>query len=221
MNSNISLCIISYDKDYTLIFNLLEEFQKQTLAPKEIIFYCSGVDCVSTMPEFITINHIDVPIYTIFNKQRTNQAKARNIVSSMTNGEYVMFFDVDDLPNPSKIEITQKILSDHPDTDFVLHNYHQIIVSLGQKSNISEPIKFEKLDLFPIDQIDPLSTNVVCKNYHIHHAHVTVRKSILDKIKFNDNIEYYRKEDGKFCQDLVKNNYKGLYCPLELVDYIV
>ena len=102
---SISLCITSYDQDYSLVYNLLEEFQKQEMSPSEIVFYCSGIQIID-MPNALSIKGNQVPILTVFSSRRTNAATARNICSKIAGSEYIMFFDVDDIPHPMKIRIT-------------------------------------------------------------------------------------------------------------------
>jgi|694.fasta_scaffold02373_22 glycosyltransferase involved in cell wall biosynthesis len=209
---SISLCITSYSQDYSLVYGLLEEFKKQILPPSEIIFYCSDVISVE-MPKFLSIKSCNIPIHTIYSSKRTNQATARNISAKISSSEYVMFFDVDDIPHPMKIKITTDILN-KTQADFMLHNYHEI----NESSNIFEQIPLD-VDLYPLNEIDKNSTNVVCGDHYIHHAHISVKRSIFEKINFNESMEYYRREDGKFCQDLIINGYSGVYCPIKLVNY--
>ena len=40
------------------------------------------------------------------------------------------------------------------------------------------------------------------------------------KIQFKESNEYNRREDGKFCQELIIGGYSGLYCPIKLINYI-
>ena len=209
---SISLCITSYNKDYSLVYGLLEEFQKQVSPPSEIIFYCSGITNVE-MPKFLSIRSYTIPIHTIYSSKRTNQATARNICAKIADSDYVMFFDVDDIPHPMKINITTDVLN-KTQADFMLHNYHEI----NESSNLFEEIP-SNIDLYPLNEIDKNSTNVVCGDHYIHHAHIAVKRSIFGKINFNESMEYYRKEDGKFCQDLITNGYSGVYCPIKLVNY--
>ena len=54
---SISLCITSYDQDYSLVYNLLEELQKQETPPSEIIFYCSGIQSSEVIIDIPNILH--------------------------------------------------------------------------------------------------------------------------------------------------------------------
>lgn len=214
---SISLCITSYDQDYSLVYNLLEELQKQETPPSEIIFYCSGIqssEVIIDIPNILHINEHQVAIFSIFIPKRTNQAIARNICSKIASSEYVMFFDVDDIPHPMKIRITEDIIK-RTNIDFIVHNYHQT----NRSSNIFDdiPISF---DTYPVTEIDKNSTNIICEDYPIHHSHISVKREIFKKIQFKESNEYNRREDGKFCQELIIGGYSGLYCPIKLINYI-
>lgn len=211
---SISFCITSYSQDCHLIINLLNELTNQTFGPDEIIFYCSGIDNYIGIPKTIKINNISVPINTIYSSKLTNQATARNICAKISNYQYIIFFDIDDIPHPNKIEITREVIS-ATNVDFVLHNYNKTYHKSEIFEQISKPIK-----TYAVTEIDPNSTNIICANHDIHHAHIAVNKKVFNTIQFNESSEYYRKEDGKFCQDLINLGYSGLYLPYKLVDYI-
>lgn len=210
--TNISLAITAYNKDYYLIYNLLKEFCKQTAPPSEIIFYCSGMSYVKDIPENIIIADKNVPINTIFNKKRTIQSVARNICAKTASSDIIIFFDVDDIPNPFKVEITDYIFRKN-NIDFLLHNYN------NNDSNFIDIDRFNPILNFNLE-LNPHNTNLICENFPIHHAHIAVKKEIFLKIQFNEEQKYYRKEDGKFCQDLLIHKYRGCYCRYPLVNYI-
>lgn len=213
---SLSLCITAYDQDYKLIYNLLKEFTKQTKAPSEIVFYCSGKNFIDNIPSHIRINNANVPIITVFSSKRTNQARARNICSKIAFADYVMFFDIDDIPHPMKIELSEDILSNNKEHKFFVHNYNQ---TKNYDNLINDNIP-DEIQLFPVTEIDKNSTNILCGDYPIHHAHITVDYEVLQKNYFNESMLYYRKEDGKFCQDLILKGHSGIYCPSKLVHYI-
>lgn len=216
--SSISLCITAYNKDYHLIYNLLEEFSKQTAAPSEIIFYTSGIDRVQNIPNNISIANSLVPIYSIINQKLTIQSIARNICAKIASSDIIIFFDVDDIPHPQKIEVTS-YLFDQYNPDFFVHNYYHF----NQKQNnngFNDFIDMTNIEVYKNLSVDPIGTNISCYDYPIHHAHVAVKKSVFEKVRFNESLAYYRKEDGKFCQDLILNGYTGVYSPIPLVNYL-
>lgn len=210
----ISLCITSYNEDCNLINNLLSEFKKQTDHPEEIIIYISNIRCLDIyVPDYIIINNNNIPIYTVISNKKTNQAIARNILSKIASYNYVMFFDVDDIPHRQKIAITKKILASHSNIDFFCHGYHS-----NSPDSIKARIDETKIKLYPVIGINPHNTNVECEAV-LHHAHITVKKNVFNKVSFNESNEYYRSEDGKFCQDLYSNGFKGFACKEQLVNY--
>lgn len=214
MNKKISLCITAYDQDYNLIPNLLQIFSHQTISPYELIIYISGINTIS-LPENIIINNNIVPIIKIVNNQRTIQAVARNKCAEAASGDIVIFFDVDDEPHHQKLEITN-ILFEKYQPDFMVHNY------------ITTNNKFQNIDLTQLQtktslEINPNNTNIYVTddngNFHIHHAHIAVNADVFHHIRFDESEKCYRIEDGKFCQDLIKNQYRGIYCTEALVRY--
>ena len=199
----ISLCITSYDKDMHFIPRLLSEFKNQTRQPDETILLCSGIKRID---DYHGIKTITIP-------QRIMQSKARNMCGNLAQGDIVVFFDVDDLPHCQKLEITEHVFKKY-DPDFMLHNYrNKQSLDLNRKIDVSSLII--KHNLEP----STLNSNVICENYPIHHAHISVKRKVFEKVSFNEDKKYYRSEDGVFCQDLIKANYKGIYIPVELIQY--
>jgi len=211
-DNNLSLCITCYDLDYHLINRTLSFFQKSTQAPKEIIIVSSGLkNDYLQKKSYIEINKTEVPIININSEQRHNQAKARNIGAKTTKNELIMFFDVDDIPHPQKIEITTKIILEN-DIDAVVHDY-------------TTDGKFETVKNYKI--YEELKNNLTCtniyvegeKNFKIHHSHILCKTKIFNDIQYREEEEFFRKEDGKFCQDLLAKSFKLVYINKELVFY--
>ena len=208
---NLSLCITCCDLDFYLLGGLLDEFQKQTIPPDEIIISSSGVknQFLEIYQNFKICGNA-VPIKITNQEERWMQSSARNAGALMSDAEYIMFFDVDDIPHPQKIEFCKHYIQGY---DFLLHNY---------QTNNS---KFQTLKSLNIDIYHNFSINHACTNLHIdknlsiHHAHITIKTEIFKTLKFNESRFYYRKEDGKFCQDLVFNKYRGVYLDAPLVSY--
>lgn len=218
---SISLCITCYDGDVGMLPALLTIFQQQTVHPDEIIISASGVSIDDIkVPESILINNTEVDIKIVCEKNRHYQSKARNLGAAASSSTYVMFFDVDDIPHNRKIELTKKFIKGH---DFLLHSHHRDL------RDINRSIVHDSM----IETTTRFSLNSGCTNicvYHphfrkrkdlkVHHAHITVKTEIFKQLKFNESSSYYRKEDGKFCQDLVSNNYSGIYLKVPLVYYL-
>ena len=123
-----------------------------------------------------------------------------------------MFFDVDDIPHPQKIEITKKIFYENK-VDALIHDYCF--------TPIFSPINDFSL-IFGIEK-DPTCTNIFIKkengSYKAHQAHVTCTHKLFESIKFREDASFYRKEDGKFCQDIVDSDFTLCFLYKEMVYY--
>ena len=172
------------------------------------------------MQSSLTVNNVEVPIKAIVDKQPQLQTVARNVCSRQSKNDIIIFFDVDDIPHPQKIEVTLKYIEDY---DFLIHSYSKQICN------------FQKIDMLNINYTDnlkidpnPISTNIYATpNGHITHGHLTVKKHVFDKLEYDENFYYVNAlgqkfcsgEDGKFCQDLIKNNFKGIFLDEPLIIY--
>lgn len=213
----ISLCITSYYKDYHLVYRLFDYFTKQTTAPNEIISYTSGVSNIN-LPENLAIKNIKVPIIKIINSDVTIQSVARNLCARSASGDIIVFFDVDDFPHPQKLEITEFLFKKYNGLDFLLHNY-EINNTNFKYINLND-IKIKKNLKHNVKNTNIIVVDNHC-NYPVHHAHIAVKKDVFNKVKFNESKDFFRKEDGKFCQDLLSHKYTGMYCEEKLVSYTI
>ncbi len=215
----VSFCITSCYKDIHHLQKLLEEIKKQTIAPNDIIIYCSGIPGIQIQSSLM-VNNTEVSIKTIVDKQPQLQTVARNVCARQSKNDIIIFFDVDDIPHPQKIEATMKYIEDY---DFLMHSYTQHICN------------FENIDILNIKHTDdlnidpnPASTNIYATpDGHITHGHLTVKKHVFDKLEYDENFYHVNSfgqkfcsgEDGKFCQDLIKNNFKGIFLDEPLIIY--
>lgn len=207
---SLSLCITCCDLDFHLLDGLLIEFQKQTIAPNEIIISSSGIsDEFLNKYKNLKINEGTTPIKVVNNPKRHFQSVARNLGAANSASEYIMFFDVDDLPHPKKIQLCELYVKGY---DFLLHSYFP-----NAKYN---SFTTEGLDVSTNFSLNTTCTNLsIDMNSGIHHSHITVKKSVFNSISYDESPKFYRKEDGKFCQDLLSSGHKGIYLNLPLVNY--
>mgnify|MGYP003657740285 CR=1 FL=1 len=209
----LSLCITCCDLDFHLVDGLLTEFKKQSEAPDEIIISSSGLSETRLQKNtFININNRQVPVINENKAHREVQAKARNRGGSRSSKDLVMFFDVDDTPHPQKIEVTKQIFEEN-EVDALIHDYC-FVRNFTPINDFSLFFDFEK---------NPTCTNVEIKNenssHKIHHSHLTCTSELFKNIKFMEDFSFYRKEDGKFCQDIIDSNFKLCFVDKELVYY--
>jgi glycosyltransferase involved in cell wall biosynthesis len=171
--SAVSLCITSYDKDIHLLSNLLRYLTLQTVAPEEIIIYCSGINNIN-INQYINIQNIKVPIVTVINKSRQLQSTARNTCANYANQELLTYCDVDDIPHPQKIETIKAHMLDY---DFLVHSYKkQLDTKYFDLFNVHSIATCDNLYIDP----NPNSTNIESNiKQPICHGHLTIKKQIF------------------------------------------
>jgi glycosyltransferase involved in cell wall biosynthesis len=216
-----SLCITCYDKDFHLLDGLLKELEKQSEPPNEIIISASGLaECYFYKYDFIIIKNRTVPIYIVSKPQRHAQTPARNLGAEKSNCDVIIFFDVDDIPHPQKIEVTKKVFNSNEDIDAFVHTY-TMGNFLDNFTEISNEVKIER-----ITKTDPNNTNILADSGgHVHHGHLSVKKNTWKSsggYTGGAYVNHHGKEigeDGVFCQKLVKQNYYVSFSNLPLVHY--
>ena len=194
----LSLCITFYDQDVHLLPSLLKEFERQTVKADEIIIVGNGL-----------YENVNFDKAVLFEK-RQMQSVSRNDGIKAFTGDAIMFFDVDDIPHPQKIEITKKALENN--IDALVHNYNI-------NSNLFE--YYDKCGLMDgYFTNSETCTNIVhTSKLPVHHSHIAVKRYCLEKVRFNESERFYRSEDGKFCQDLITNGFEIGYSSTKLVNY--
>lgn len=223
---NISVCITCWRGDVHLAPRCLEFFQRQTRLPDEIVVSANGIPPWRRrgyLDEFKELVSCDVKLVSTW--KRLTPAGARNMGFPACRGDIIVFFDVDDLPHPEKIRFTEFIFTRH-DLDLLAHDYllKQPLAVFDNQPEVdceTVPVTSDVI----VDP-DPRSTNVLplkpdaSGHYDMHQAHVAVKRSVLDRIRFNESQTFFRREDGKFCQDALKAGYKLLYANCKLVNYL-
>jgi len=98
----VSICITHYNRS-KLLSNLLEQLEKQTYEPIEIIVIDDGSTSAEDVKYFESIHQHRFPIKT----QRIPNSylgAARNAAARLAEGEYIKFQDDDNIPFPTEIE---------------------------------------------------------------------------------------------------------------------
>ena len=129
--------------------------------------------------------------------------------------DYITFIDADDTMHPQRIEILLKVFEGH-DCDVILHNFF---------INSNEFNKIENIQVKPNSLKQSWSGCIVHKDtdnntHHIHHSQVTLKRYILDKVNFPEEVEFNRREDCLFCHKVFGlENIKNAYIVNELSYY--
>ena len=222
----IGVAIPCYKGHINKLYELLDSIEKQTRLPDKVVVSCSSTT------EFLINKNYPFPLEIIITSEKKNAAQNRNIaISKLSDMEYITFIDADDIMHFQKIEILLKVFQEH-DSDIILHNFFINNSEFNNSEfnnsefNNSEFKKIEDIHIKIESLIQCYSGCIIFKEYNnnliykIHHGQPTLKKYILDKIKFPEETEFNAKEDCIFCHRVFGlENIKHAYIINELSYY--
>jgi len=185
----LGIAIPCYNNHIPHLLTLLETIENQTRKPD-----CVSISCSSTQAdEFPSLTNYSFPIKVAIFPGRKNTAENRNIAfKAFADVDAVSFFDADDLMHPQRLEFIELALE--KGTDIVLHNYTM--------NEVKQFVLYETANII-YDQLAKASSGCAYLKTQwdapIHHSQVTVRRSVLNTVQFNEEKAYERREDSIFC----------------------
>ena len=213
----IGVAIPCYSGHAHLLNSLLENIYNSTVKPAQIAVSCSSWN----KDEEQTGLYKDIPIKVKYSKRQINQAENRNIAAGLLDTELISFIDADDLMHPQRIEYIIKAFQQST-FDVIYHSFVEKLDS--QYNDIFGEIGQLKLsnNAFEVDPNNKLG--IVLKGYEngvgCHNAHLTVKRKIMKRFKFDENWEVYRSEDSLFTRMLVENKVPCGYIDNKLSRYM-
>lgn len=204
----ISLCITCWHKDVHFLPQVLEYLKQQTFKPYEIIVIGNNIE---------NLYIPDEDIKSFFVRERKPVSWSRNMGAKLSTGDIVIFFDVDDIPHPQKLEITNHVF-ENTDADCFVHGFTEC-------QDTTELY----LD-YSVDRIVELSSEGYLKipngnNTDIHHGHLAVKRDVIINNPYNEFLGFYELgfqfwgEDTSICRTLFSLGYKFYYGKQKLVNY--
>ena len=197
---NVGVAIPCYDKHVQFIPILLDNISKQTIKPTHVVISCSSYYkdyCMNFIYE-----SIDITIK--FTSKKLYAAANRNIAASMLNTDIISFFDCDDMMHPRRIEAILQA--------FTLTTKDVFYHGFSYETSDHRLDTFPDIDEFIIDKYkmlkDPKAVGLMVES-HIDrptHGHVSLRKKVLDIVKFREEPSFYGMEDSVFGADLIAHN---------------
>ena len=213
----IGVAIPCYSGHAHLLNSLLENIYNSTVKPAQIAVSCSSWNKDEEQAGL----YKDIPIKIKYSKRQINQAENRNIAAGLLDTELISFIDADDLMHPQRIEYIIKAFQ-QSSFDVIYHNFD------GQgDDHYNDPFgEIGQLKLsnnaFEVDPNNKLG--IVLKGYEngvgCHNAHLTVKRKIMKRFKFDENWEVYRSEDSLFTRMLVENKVPCGYIDNKLSRYM-
>lgn len=204
----ISICITCWHKDFRFLNRATKALAQQTVLPDQFIISSSTLlpEQIASIPKFIA----DVPVSTINSTLPLYAGGARNQVIHKNTSDIIVFFDIDDIPHPQKVEITKDCFNSKS-VDAFVHNF-----SRGNPP-FNTINKYEYTDI--IDTMGIYLKPPGRGAAEVHHGHIAIKRDVLDTASYNE--KQRRGQDSVFASQLVrKYKYKVRYSPEKLINYI-
>ena len=209
----LGIAIPTYSGHLKYLDQILDLLQNSTIKPNQVSISCSSLN-----EEYnIEFEKYDFKIIFTPTREIKNPSQNRNIAASKLTTDIISFIDGDDFPHIQRNEFILKSFENN-EIMCLVHDYYQSV----QKNEVFLKSIYEKIDL-RINYIDIVIDNICAtssiRHLKLHNAHITVRKEIFDKIKYDEREEYKYKEDSIYTRDLVQNGYLISLLTNELSQY--
>lgn len=197
MSLTIGVAIPCYKRHIPHLSKLLTSLTHQSRLPNKVAISCSS----ATLEDFQGFPYeFPFPVEIKIHSERKNAAQNRNLAAKLLDTEIVSFFDADDTMHSQRLQAIHDAFTMFQ-TKIVLHSYTQ-----------ESPTVLLPYDSFHFIHGNlrkaPSGCAILSDNWSapIHHAHVSVHRSILEITQFREDISSERKEDSLFCGDVLEYN---------------
>lgn len=202
----IGVAISCYVGHLHLLYDLLDSIEKQTIMPDMVV-----VSCSSTPKMLEPIVNRSLKKYTmnykiLYTDEHKNASQNRNIaINELMEMDYITFMDADDMMHPQRIEFILKTFEE-TNADIILHHY-----SFTPIFELNE-LKY-RLNGMQIHESGCIEhKEYVYRNSEwIHHSQSSVKREVVDKVRFREESMYNRREDCFFCADVFRLNGNHVY----------
>lgn len=200
----ISVITPIYKTDHDQLKQAIESILNQTLADFEFLILNDSPD--QTDLDDLVKSYADPRIKYFKNDQNHGISYSRNKLISLAKGEYIAFFDHDDLSLPQRLELEANYLDQHPDIGVL--GAQALRIDLGNNHTTNHPQENEEIKFALMHSMVLLSSTMM------------VRKSILERTNIKFDEQYTVAEDYLFCIKLIQHT-KFHNLPNVLVHYRV
>lgn len=212
-NQTIGVAIPMAGHHSKYLDNLLTLISHSEILPDEVSISISS----SSNLEF-DINHLPFKVIITQTSLFQNAAQNRNTAARKLNTDIISFFDADDFPHIKRLSYIKKAFSEG--SSVCVHNYLQ-----GSQKNFEFPyseigeIKFHynSINTKGVNSLTPVC-NYCHQNYQC--GHLSIKKEIFKRYKFNESRLYHAKEDAEYATRLVINKIFISYIENNLSFYI-
>lgn len=171
-------------------------------------------------------------IHLLFKKLRKNSASNKNFGSKYSHCKYISFFDSDDIMSKYRMFILNHITTYYQQYDIIMHMYTRNFtrfknIVFKDYYNISlhfylNPLYITKLYKRNIRKYRIKlwgCCHFLPKQYPISNGWITVKKSLFNQEKFNEDKSIQRAEDSEYNGRVISKGYKALILTIILGYY--
>jgi glycosyltransferase involved in cell wall biosynthesis len=180
-NSLCSIIIPVYNTG-NYILETIDSIRNQTYTNWECIFVDDG--CTDNTVGLIKQNIINDPKFRIIKRPLSREkgpSSSRNVGFENSSGEYIQFFDADDIMHPQHLEKKISLLTSLPVYDFV------VCQSVSFETEINKPL----LEWWKISSDNPFEDHVCGIINFLVHGPMFRRDYLAKQVKlFDENIRY-------------------------------
>lgn len=205
--SNVSVIVPCYYGHFHLLPNLLQELNKQTELPSEVVISLSEVDRLTQeeVSAFITYTQtFPFQIQLLCSPRKQLAGENRMLAAHQAMGEILICQDADDLPHPQRIEIIHKLF-DQQGIDHLVHRW-------VENTTAWEPYEITRISTQHIKNAKHFETFT-----NAHFGNCAIRKKVLQKVQWSPR--RVTGEDRLFCYQCVYRFKNTLLVDAALLEY--
>jgi hypothetical protein len=202
LHNTLCLAIPCYKPHLEGLNKLLDSVRSQTRKPDQVIIVSSESQA-SDAKDII----LDNGWLLCLKSDYANASMNRNLLAQLSNCDIISFIDADDTMHERRCELIAQQFENDSTLDVVTHGFNFIGEPNIIEVNTNKDIKLEYKYGYLIPET----------NQRIHNGHISLKRSIFDKITYNPNLKLG--EDVDFNVRLYHEGYKFKYLPDRLSIY--
>jgi len=188
--NDLTVVIPCHYKHLIHIPNVLQEYNKQTSLPYEIILV------ISEIPDEVNLDYLNNGLKYKFRvikiKEKSFAGNNRKIGATNATTNIITFQDADDIPHIQRLEIIKYFFDKYPNVVHILHKY--------QQKKIDKKYNVKKIETKMADKVEKVGRE------GMHNGVSSIKKEIVDKVNWFETM--YPSEDSHFNKE-VYNKYKN------------
>jgi glycosyltransferase involved in cell wall biosynthesis len=232
-NNKISVVIPCIPRDIKFLERLLQSIKNQTSQAHEVIIAISGINNVTAkkMEKYLR-EKFNLPIKITNTLEKKYASENRNRGAKYATGNILSFMDADDIMYPQKLFYVNKYFNLYNPKMF-LHGFSRGYNHF-KKHDINPEIRFgiyiydSALKIGKSKTINDISQIGGIKNWwclpKAHHGHISIPRSLMDKVKYREGEKYKKGQDSLFIRDILhkygRKDDTALFVDIPLSQYI-